>query len=195
QVARQLFHISGTPFEDIRVPKEEWATLKAITAIPFGKVPLLEVDGEPLPQSFAINRYLANEYGFAGNSPFESAWIDALADAYKDYFDEIHDGIGVIFGIVPGGDKEKTRKEIFEPARDKFFPALEQRLNDAGSSGFLVGSSLTWVDLLVAEHFDVMSPLLPGYFDVYPAIVAHHNKVHAVPKVKEWVAIRPKTPF
>ncbi|GMT23181.1 hypothetical protein PFISCL1PPCAC_14478, partial [Pristionchus fissidentatus] len=97
EVARQLFHISGTPFEDIRVPKEEWATLKA--KMPFGQMPLLEVDGKPLPQSYAIFRYLANEFGFVGDSPFESAWVDALADQHRDYTSEIQPAMMVYMGM------------------------------------------------------------------------------------------------
>lgn len=30
---------------------------------PFGKVPYLEVDGKKLPESYAVNRYLARKFG------------------------------------------------------------------------------------------------------------------------------------
>ncbi|GMS85835.1 hypothetical protein PENTCL1PPCAC_8010, partial [Pristionchus entomophagus] len=83
EVARQLFHLAGVPFEDFRIPPSDWSSIKAKT--PFGQVPVLEVDGKQLPQSFAINRYLAKQFGFAGASSFEAAWVDAIADQLKDY--------------------------------------------------------------------------------------------------------------
>lgn len=77
QVSRQMFHLSGTPFEDHRVTMEDWPKYKdsesvpssdpmdyrIVAATPFGQMPVLFVDGKPLPQSFAIARYLANLFG------------------------------------------------------------------------------------------------------------------------------------
>lgn len=41
--------------------KKIWMHL--LSATPFGHLPVLEVDGRPLPQSQAIARYLAKEFG------------------------------------------------------------------------------------------------------------------------------------
>ncbi|PIK61850.1 hypothetical protein BSL78_01181 [Apostichopus japonicus] len=59
--ARYIFHLAGQEFEDYRVTKEEWKQLKPKT--PLGQIPILEVDGKQLPQSHAIRRYLAEEFG------------------------------------------------------------------------------------------------------------------------------------
>lgn len=72
--------------------------LHTFSATPFGKLPLLEVDGKVIPQSQAIARYVAKQFGefifnfsslfcfiitgFAGNTPFESAWVDAIGDQF-----------------------------------------------------------------------------------------------------------------
>lgn len=56
---------------------------------PFGKLPYLEVDGKQLPQSYAICRYLARKFDLAGKDEWEQAWVDAMADAYKDVDSEI----------------------------------------------------------------------------------------------------------
>lgn len=63
--------------------------------------------------------------GFAGQSPFEVAWVDALADQYKDYYQEIKPFLMVAFGFAQG-DKEKLAKEVAEPAIKKFFSILEK---------------------------------------------------------------------
>ena len=52
--------------------------------MPFGQVPVLEVDGKLLAQSGAICRYLARQVGLAGQSEWEQAQVDMYADAVKD---------------------------------------------------------------------------------------------------------------
>ena len=54
--ARLALSIGGIAFEDDRVPPSDWASRKAQT--PFGALPVLEVDGQVVAQSNAINRYV-----------------------------------------------------------------------------------------------------------------------------------------
>ena len=53
---------------------------------PLGKMPILEVDSQIIPQSFAINRYLAHEFGFYGNSNVERAKIDQIVETISEVF-------------------------------------------------------------------------------------------------------------
>lgn len=55
-----------------------------ILAMPFGKVPILEIDGKVLNQSTAITRYLAKKAGLAGNDDWESLLIDIAVDNIHD---------------------------------------------------------------------------------------------------------------
>ncbi|GMR36363.1 hypothetical protein PMAYCL1PPCAC_06558 [Pristionchus mayeri] len=207
EVSRQMFHLSGTPFEDHRVPMDEWPMYKDST--PFGQMPVLFVDGKPLPQSFAIARFLANQFGelrsstssfhslvfrFAGKTPFEAAWVDALADQYKDYQNEIRPFMVVAYGFAQG-DKEKLRKEVAEPAINKFFAILEKRAKDNGSNGHLVGNSLTWVDLLVSDHIGILESHIPNALSTFPLVNEIKKKTTTLPKLKEWIDKRPVTPF
>lgn len=52
--------------------------------MPFGQVPVLEVDGKLLAQSGAICRYLALQVGLAGKSEWDQAQVDMYADAVRD---------------------------------------------------------------------------------------------------------------
>ncbi|GMT22817.1 hypothetical protein PFISCL1PPCAC_14114, partial [Pristionchus fissidentatus] len=98
EIARQLFHLGGVAFEDKRISQEDWPAIKK--SMPFAQIPVLEVDGKPLPQSYAIYRYLAKEFGFAGKTSFEAAWVDAIADQFKDYNNEIQPAALVFMGFV-----------------------------------------------------------------------------------------------
>ena len=53
-------------------------------SLPFGQLPVLEVDGENICQSMAIARFLANEFGLAGNSALTKAQIDEVVDVVSD---------------------------------------------------------------------------------------------------------------
>ncbi|GMS84137.1 hypothetical protein PENTCL1PPCAC_6312, partial [Pristionchus entomophagus] len=169
-------------------------TKRILPATPFGQMPVLYVDGKPLPQSFAIARFLANQFGFAGKTPFEAAWVDALADQYKDYQNELRPYMVVEYGFGQG-DKDKLRKEVALPAIEKFYTILEKRAKDNGSNGHFVGNSLTWVDLLVSDHIGILESFIPNAVSSFPLVQAIRKKTTSDPKLKEWIDKRPVTPF
>ena len=57
-----------------------------ILEMPYGQVPVLEVDGKPLAQSLAIARFLGREFGLLPESSFDQAIADELADLTQDMF-------------------------------------------------------------------------------------------------------------
>ncbi|GMT23192.1 hypothetical protein PFISCL1PPCAC_14489, partial [Pristionchus fissidentatus] len=209
QISRQMFILSGTPFEDNRIPKEQWPELKK--TMPFGTMPVLEVDGKQIPQSLAIARYLAKEFGetirFNTPNPIDNhkiltlhtickekieveAWVDAIADQAMDLFAEIRPYFMVAMGAVPG-DKEQMKKDVALPALEKHFGYLEKVASKNGSNGHLVGSSLTFVDLMVSEFVTTFSQFFPSLTDSYPAVAAVKTKTINTPKLKEWIEKRP----
>lgn len=89
---------------------------------------MLEVDGKPLPETYAILRYLAKKYGmlhtlkisiFAhtskitcvvgllGKDEFEQALVDAYADMLKDFGQEIRPWVSVP-AATPQDEKVST---------------------------------------------------------------------------------------
>lgn len=57
------------------------ALISNFSAMPFyGKIPILEVDGETIYQFVAICRYLAKQCGLTGNNDWKSLKIDMTVD-------------------------------------------------------------------------------------------------------------------
>ncbi|KAK6008963.1 glutathione S-transferase protein [Ostertagia ostertagi] len=190
EVIRQLFVVAGKEFEDVRIAFEDWPKLKA--EMPFGQMPVLEVDGKQLCQSHAILRYLAREFGYAGKSAWDQAQVDAIADQYKDFFTEIRPYLRAVLGFEKG-DPEALGKDVFVPAHHKFFGYMTKILKD-NKSGYLVGDSLTWADLLLAETA-TNAQKFPNIYDGFPEVKAHSEKIRSIPELKKWIETRPETIF
>lgn len=54
--------------------------------MPMGQLPILEIDGkERLHQSSAITRYLAKQFGLAGDNDWESLQVDIAYNILNDF--------------------------------------------------------------------------------------------------------------
>lgn len=84
--------------------------------MPFGKVPVLEVDGVKIPESRAIGFYLAKKFGrikqsysisylllgLDGKDDMEHAQMDALIGFFEDFVSSIQSWFSVALGFAPG---------------------------------------------------------------------------------------------
>ncbi|PIO71454.1 glutathione S-transferase protein [Teladorsagia circumcincta] len=61
-------------------------------------------------------------------------------------------------------------------------------------AGYLVGDSLTWADLLLAETA-TNAQKFPNICDGFPEVKAHSEKVRSIPGLKKWIETRPETDF
>ncbi|KAI6238171.1 hypothetical protein M3Y99_00715100 [Aphelenchoides fujianensis] len=189
ETARMIFAHAGVDYEDVR---HEHGNFKKAD-FPFGKLPVLEVDGKKLPESMALTRYLAKQHGLAGKNDWESAEIDAIVYLWRDFFNDMTKYFRISTGMLEG-DKDKVRKEEFEPALERYVPILERVLKESGS-GFFHKSGLTWADLWAANFFYNARKHLPEDFTKFTALSEHCDRVQSLPKIKEWVAKRPDTKF
>ncbi|CAI4232668.1 unnamed protein product [Auanema sp. JU1783] len=191
EIVRQIFKLAGQNFEDVRYSFETWPAAKEL--MPFKQVPVLEVDGKQLPQSYTIARYLGKQFGFHGRDAFEGALIDSYADQVKDWYTETRAYISVALGFAEG-DIEKLKNEVLVPALNKNLPFFQTAIKN-NKSGFLVGDSVSWVDLLLAELNHNNFDKYPELYAEYPELKAHFEKIHAIPAIKSWRESRPVTKF
>jgi len=185
---RLTFHYAGVPFEDIRIPRDEWPAKKE--TFKYQQVPVLEVDGHVIAQANAILRYVARNFGLEGKTEFETAKLDELNELFSDLQNAVGKYPAVVLGFAPG-DRDQLRKENLIPAMDKYLPLFENVLKESGS-GFFVKSGPTYLDFHIGEMFSYLRLLDPELWAKYPVFEEHLKRVYALPQLKNYLASRPK---
>jgi len=192
---RQILTYAGQAFEDVRIPmggltQEKKEELK----LPWGQVPVLEVDGKLMPQSFTIMRYLAKKYNIAGKTECEEFRVDAIVESARDLGLKAQPLLRAIFGqqLDKVGDLKKTFVEVDAPVMLKRFNEILEK----GGNTWFVGTSLTYADIVFANTVAQFNALLSVQLEKdYPAITKLMEAINEEPKLKQWFEKRPKTAF
>ncbi|EZA51026.1 hypothetical protein DMN91_003166 [Ooceraea biroi] len=182
---RFLFSYAGIDFIDDRFDREDWPKLK--TTMPFGQVPVLEVDGKKINQSVAICRYLAKQCGLAGKNDWEALEIDVAVDNIHD----LRSKIALFHYESNEAVKAEKRRMV-----DEQVPFYLSRLNDQvkKNGGYFVGGALSWADLTFVAILDYLNFMMgKDIIEPYDSLKQLKQKVLEIPAIKSWVAKRPPT--
>jgi len=139
--ARLALSIGGIPFEDDRVVPSEGQQRKPNT--PFGALPVLEVDGQTLAQSNAINRYV----GKLTDLYPSDAWQAGLCDEVMEAVEDINTKLAATF-FLPEEEKKIQRKALVAGPISFYLTRLQQRL-EAHGGHYFAADRLTVADLKV----------------------------------------------
>jgi prostaglandin-H2 D-isomerase / glutathione transferase len=186
EIARLIFAAAGEKFEDIRYERAQWPSHKS--EMPLGQMPTLEVDGVKLPQSMAIARFLAKQFGLAGSDYLEQAKVDAVVDTSIDLamkYIPIH--------FEPDDAKKSIEmQKFFAEELPKHLRNLENLANMYSNGGsFFVGNQLTWCDLEVYDMLDFLLPINGKFLDSHPWLLKHRQEVAQHPKIAAYLKNRP----
>lgn len=186
--ARLALTLAGIPFEDRRVVLSDWRDLKS--EMPLGTLPVLEVDGYPLTQSNAINRYVGQLTGLYPTDLWQAALCDEILESVED----ISTQIGATFRMST--DARRTQRELLVAGPiPLFLGRLGAQLRARGDRYF-ADDRLTMADLKV---FAWVRHLRSGVLDhISSAIVescadnlcAHQERIAAEPAIAAWYAER-----
>jgi glutathione S-transferase len=189
---RWIFHYAGQEFEDHRIDPSQWATVKTTT--PQGQLPYLEIDDKQLPESMAIGRYLARQFGIAGQNALEEAQADAIIDHQRDASREYWSWIAAVLVAKDQAKADEIKAKYFSEGLPPYLQSFEKKLqNNSQGQGFLVGNKPTWADFIVVAFFDELERLQAGFLDGYPGLKSHRDRVHGLKGIKEWLAKRKET--
>lgn len=182
EIIRYIFAYLDIKYEDHRIEQADWPEIKS--TIPFGRIPILEVDGLTLHQSLAIARYLAKNTDLAGKTEMEQCQVDAIADTLDDFM-----------SCFPWAEKNQDVKDqMFNKMLTYDAPHFLQDLDTfLGDKEWLVGNSVTWADF----YWDICSTTLlvfkPDLLDAHPRLLTLQKKVQAIPAIADWIQRRPQT--
>jgi len=189
EVCRLLFAAAGVPYEDVRVDRSRWPEMKPTT--PFGQMPILEVDGVKLCQSKAIARYLAGEFGFAGETALDRARADMIVDCAEDV---MKPSLAFFHEKDPAKQAEMKDKFVKETLPAALLSFEKLLIENKGGESYFVGDKMTWADIGFADlccWFSSLQVEIP--FDTVPKLKALKERVESTPKIAEWIKNRPVT--
>nr|AHC08043.1 sigma glutathione S-transferase [Locusta migratoria] len=183
---RFLLSYGKIEFEDERCEREKWPSVKE--SMPFGQMPVLEIDGKKTWQSLAICRYLGKQMGLAGANDWEDLQIDMAIETVTD----LRLKIANYWYETDEAQKEKKKEPLFNETLPFLLPRLDNLVKENG--GYLANGKLSWADLYFIAVLDYLNTMVG--FDLtkdYPNLAELKNKVLEIPAIKEWVDKRPKT--
>ncbi|XP_011882959.1 PREDICTED: glutathione S-transferase-like [Vollenhovia emeryi] len=181
---RFLFNYAGIEFEDERFDRKDWPKLKP--TMPFGKVPVLIVDGKKIDQSVAIGRYFAKQCGLAGKNDWESLEIDSTIDTIHD----LRLNIAGFYYESNEQAKETKRKIAKETTVPYYLERLDAQVKKNG--GYFVGGALSWADFTFVALLEYLNFMMnEDIVEKYKNLKQLQKKVEEVPAIKKWIAKRP----
>jgi glutathione S-transferase len=183
---RLAFRIAGVEFEDHRIKREEWATLKPTT--PFGSLPVLELPGKPpLAQSNAILSLIGRRHGLLPKDDFEAARHEAMMAHVED----LRGRLSPTMRMTDAEEKKRARDDIATNYIPAWATHAERQISDGGP--FFGGREISVADLKILL---IVRWIRGGALDhipttilaSYPKLNRVHDAVEAHPAVKAWYA-------
>eukprot|EP00057_Strongylocentrotus_purpuratus_P021963 XP_011676437.1 PREDICTED: hematopoietic prostaglandin D synthase-like [Strongylocentrotus purpuratus] len=192
EVCRLLFVLAEVDFDDHRVDYMEWSTkLKKCSNAPYGDLPILEIESEEgkiiLPQSRAIQRYLAKEFGLYGESNDESVIIDVVTECW----DEFLDAAAKIMFEEEQTKKEQLRQSFLQGTGPRLLSYLESLLKN--NTEFVIGQKASLADVATFNYIDVVKDWVgEELFSSYPKLLAIRDNISKIESIAAYLAGRPK---
>ena len=156
---RDVLNDNGVEFEDFHVAFADFPALKP--SLPYGAMPVLEIDGTDYAQSNAILRYAGKLTGAYPEDPVAALMVDELLDAAEDV-------IGLLTPSMKEKDEEKKlamRAALMAGPLPDLLALVEKRVARNTESDFAVGAAKTVADYKL-KH--IISHLTSGIMDGVP---------------------------
>ncbi|KAK3931601.1 Glutathione S-transferase [Frankliniella fusca] len=180
---RFLLSYGKLDWEDIRYDDAQWPETKK--KMPFGQMPVLDIDGKIYAQSIAISRYLAKQVGLSGKDDLENLKIDIAVHLFLDFHTKIGDWA---YDPIPNS---KAAKEVdLKDKMDFYLKKFEEMVKE--NKGFLVNGKLTWGDIYFVAPLKYFKALVKrDFLEGYPLLQELVKKVESTPAIASYIAKRP----
>lgn len=205
ETSRILLSIGGEEYEDFRYPlevidmskhemkKEEFDSDKADgkLSLSLNKVPFLEVDGVTIPQSKAIERFLARRFNMMGENELDAARIDSICECVRDFKDEYQK-----VRKLPDEEKELGIDQWFSKKLVEKMILLDNLLGHEDEK-YAVGTKISLADIVlfsfITQFFDKKELALSSTDNLKVKNII--NNINTLDEIKDWINKRPDTVF
>jgi len=209
---RWIFHYTGTPFIDDRIPWNNIAWIKEEKkkyTSTVGQIPILYEEGKPeLSQSHVISRYLAKQFGLVGDNDWDDARVDEVISLVFDLY--IYWRTNIIF---ESDFERRAKNRTLVEARFEIYYAKFNRMLEESGGPYILGKKLTHGDFWLASYLNIWDDPFDGdgpvmapihkqpsqedmflkWSDKFPMLKAHKENVKNIPEIKAWIERRHKT--
>ena len=166
---RDALRIGGIRFDDVHEPLEGFQQLKAAGELPFGSLPVLDVEGSGgtviAAQSNAILRFVGR---LAGLYPIDDPLKALKVDEALEVAEDLYHLIGPSIGEQDAERRKAMRKVLAEETLPRWGGYLDRLIAANGRTGFVVGDSLSVADL---KLYWIVDKLTNGSLDGIPKTV------------------------
>lgn len=189
EASRIALHLAEIPFEDVRPDRESFRALKASGVLPYGQLPVLEVDGQMVAQSAAIARFCGQ---LSGLYPKDDLWAAARVDELLETATDITAQIGPSMRVRDDEEKARLRAKLGNEVLPRWLGFLEARLNLNPDSNFFVGVTMTIGDLVIWRlngwlTSGVLDGIPTDLLDGFPSLKAHYEYLNEQPSIAQWM--------
>eukprot|EP01126_Amoeba_proteus_P023841 TRINITY_DN2396_c0_g3_i1.p1 TRINITY_DN2396_c0_g3~~TRINITY_DN2396_c0_g3_i1.p1 ORF type:complete len:211 (+),score=38.41 TRINITY_DN2396_c0_g3_i1:61-693(+) len=193
ETSRYLLSIGGVKWEDIRLSyqlgpplvKPEFDALKASGILPYGQVPILEVEGKVLAQSRAIERFLARRFNLYGSTDLETALIDRFSEGLNDLAIEMEKAT---YWAKPE-DKDALLDQFIKTTVPKHLALLNNNT---------VEGALTVGDVQFAALYEALlheNAVTKETLDSHPHLASRYDLFHSNEAIIKYLANRKPTEY
>lgn len=186
ELIRWCFAYGGIQYEDERLDYGQWAQRKK--EMPGGQIPVLFVDGKPLPESLAISRYVAKQAGLVPKDDLQAAYCDAAVDTLNSSLVDVW--TNTLYSKESAAEKTRVINEVLIPKVTPLLKRLNERLS---TRNWFISDKVTWADLMLCYAFTGMESQIPGLLKNYPHVTKVVNNVQNLPTIKKWIKERPSS--
>jgi prostaglandin-H2 D-isomerase / glutathione transferase len=163
--SRIALHIAEVDWTDDRPNREAFIAMKQSGTLPFGQLPVLELQGVSYGQSNAIARYCGRMANLYPADALKALQVDELMSAPEDLM--IY--LGATMREKDPERKLELRRTFAQQTLTPWFGHVEERLSLNQESDFAVGDSMTMADLTL---WRVIRWLNGGILDGVPKGIA-----------------------
>jgi len=204
---RLALFVGDVDFEDKRVTHQEVQELNLKGQLPFGQVPVLELDGQVFAQTEALLRWAGREAKLYPEEPELQLRCDAVEEALVDMKKVLGPAwYNAVLGRNPLTKEplvtlpDSMREEVIYHLNNTVLPTRFQQLEQflASSKGpYFCGDRMTVCDLSLYVYASGIldgtfaAGVQPNVMDNCPGLKALVERVGNHPRVQEWNAAHP----